>query len=362
MDSESSETNPTSAQTININGQTIALADILNRLNSLETENNTLRRAATPVPQTIPIQAPSASAGANEPRIAPPAHFTGDPKNYRTFINQLELVFLLNPSRYPNGAMKVGTAATYCSGVASTWFNTYLENSDLYYEVLSNWDKFKVLFKSTFGPIDPAVTAAHEIRNLSQRNGPISVYASRFLQLRSDLDWNESALLYQFKSGLSNEIKDLLLHHDIPDELDAMVKLAVRIDGRLQEHRQERSRRTFPSRPNNGSSSAPSSNFTPPRQNHSYAPPRPTGDMMDVDSVKRGPLTPQEREHRFKNGLCIVCGKAGHIKMNCPQRRQINAVSTASPTLSYHYPVNPYANLEKPATPTSESPKNGPSQ
>jgi hypothetical protein len=334
--------------TINLNGQTIAISDILSRLQLLENENNHLRRSATPVPVQAP-SAPSAPTGSNEPRIAPPSHFTGDPKTYRTFINQLELVFMLNPSRYPNGAMKVGTAATYCSGVASTWFNTYLENYDLYYEVLNDWEKFKVLFKSTFGPIDPAVTAAHEIRNLSQRNGPISVYASRFLQLRSDLDWNESALLYQFKSGLSNEIKDLLLHHDIPDDLDSMVKLAVRIDGRLTEHRQEKNRRTFPSRPNNGNSSTPASNFTPPRPNHSYAPPRPTGDMMDVDSVKRGPLTPQEREHRFKNGLCIVCGKAGHIKMNCPQRRQVNAVSTASPTLSYH---NPYANLEKPSAPT----------
>jgi hypothetical protein len=351
-------------QTITINGQTIALSEIFERLQLLENENIRLRRAATPVPTPIPVQSPPAPSGANEPRVAPPAHFTGDPKCYRTFINQLELLFLLNPSRYPNGAMKVGTAASYCSGVASTWFNTYLEDSDLYYEVLNDWDKFKVLFKSTFGPIDPAVTAAHEIRNLSQRNGSISVYASRFLQLRSDLDWNESALLYQFKSGLSNEIKDLLLHHDIPEDLDSMVKLAVRIDGRLQEHRQERSRRTFPSRPNNGNPSPPLSNFTPPRPNHSYAPPRPTGDMMDVDSVKRGPLTPQEREHRFKNGLCIVCGKAGHIKMNCPQRRQVNAVSTASPTLNYGYPVNPYANLEKPAAPTliTDASKNESSQ
>ena len=68
-------------QTITINGQTIALSEIFERLQLLENENIRLRRAATPVPTPIPVQSPPAPSGANEPRVAPPAHFTGDTKS-----------------------------------------------------------------------------------------------------------------------------------------------------------------------------------------------------------------------------------------------------------------------------------------
>ncbi|KAH9268817.1 hypothetical protein BASA83_009103 [Batrachochytrium salamandrivorans] len=39
---------------------------------------------------------------------------------------------------------------------------------------------------------------------------------------------------------------------------------------------------------------------------------------MDIDFVRRGPLSSLERENRMKQGLCLVCGGAGHRKANCP--------------------------------------------
>ncbi|KAH9263804.1 hypothetical protein BASA83_012789 [Batrachochytrium salamandrivorans] len=49
--------------------------------------------------------------------------------------------------------------------------------------------------------------------------------------------------------------------------------------------------------------------------------------MMDVDAIRRQPLTPAEREHRFRNGLCLVCGTQGHLKATCPSRRQVASIS-----------------------------------
>ncbi|KAH9263627.1 hypothetical protein BASA83_012973 [Batrachochytrium salamandrivorans] len=40
---------------------------------------------------------------------------------------------------------------------------------------------------------------------------------------------------------------------------------------------------------------------------------------MDIDFVRRGPLSSMERENRMKQGLCLVCGEAGHRKANCPK-------------------------------------------
>ncbi|KAH6575370.1 hypothetical protein BASA62_001947 [Batrachochytrium salamandrivorans] len=34
-----------------------------------------------------------------------------------------------------------------------------------------------------------------------------------------------------------------------------------------------------------------------------------------------GPLSSMERENRMKQGLCLVCGEAGHRKANCPKSR-----------------------------------------
>ncbi|KAH6574751.1 hypothetical protein BASA60_005334 [Batrachochytrium salamandrivorans] len=53
-------------------------------------------------------------------------------------------------------------------------------------------------------------------------------------------------------------------------------------------------------------------------------PARPTpksSDDMDIDFIRRGPLSPMERESRMKQGLCLVCGGAGHRKANCPKSR-----------------------------------------
>jgi len=34
-------------------------------------------------------------------------------------------------------------------------------------------------------------------------------------------------------------------------------------------------------------------------------------------SFRRGKLSPEEREHRFREKLCMYCGKPGHVATNC---------------------------------------------
>jgi hypothetical protein len=44
--------------------------------------------------------------------------------------------------------------------------------------------------------------------------------------------------------------------------------------------------------------------------------------LMDVDAVQRwGPLTMAERQLWMDEKLCIVCGKEGHYRVNCPEHR-----------------------------------------
>ena len=304
------------------------LSAILARLAALEKENTLLKEIN--LSPSIPVS--------QEPRVSLPEKFSGERSEFRTFINQLELVFMLNPSRYQGDAAKIATTGTLLQGVAASWFNPFLENPEKFKDVLNNWENFKTMFRRTFASIDPTITAANEISRLRQANGPVSTYVARFMQLRSDLNWNEDALIHQFRTGLSNEVKDLLLHHEHPTSLQEFTLLAIRIDGRLYEHRQQslgqsrnRSGQGFHER---SKISNPYSSALPPRQPN--PPPitstspynQTTGSVpMEIDSVRRGPLTQEERENRFKNNLCIVCGSPEHFKANCPQaRKRVQAI------------------------------------
>ncbi|KAJ1132756.1 hypothetical protein NDU88_011059 [Pleurodeles waltl] len=51
----------------------------------------------------------------------------------------------------------------------------------------------------------------------------------------------------------------------------------------------------------------------------SEASPPPTQEPMQIDPI-RGPLTESEREDRRQKGLCLYCGKAGHLIRSCPVR------------------------------------------
>ncbi|KAH9277067.1 hypothetical protein BASA83_000587 [Batrachochytrium salamandrivorans] len=57
--------------------------------------------------------------------------------------------------------------------------------------------------------------------------------------LTADIDWNDAALRSQFYHGLSSEIKDALVHFDNPSSVSAAMDMAIRIDNRLFERRQE---------------------------------------------------------------------------------------------------------------------------
>ena len=60
--------------------------------------------------------------------------------------------------------------------------------------------------------------------------------------------------------------------------------------------------------------------WRPPANNPVPAAPR-DPHAMEVDAMTRrppGPLTPEERAHRYNNQLCLVCGSATHFRDSCP--------------------------------------------
>ena len=284
-----------------------------------------------------------------EPRhVALPEKFNGDRKKFRGFINQIKLLFIINESRYLKDALKIATVGTLLTDKALTWYNPMIERPERFKSELASWESFLAIMVSTFGEVDQMRVAANKMRRLTQGSQSASSYAADFRQLAADLDYNESTLILQFQSGLSNEIKDMLLHFDHPSDLASCVDMAIRCDNRLYERRQDRreqiphfSPRTVPRQ-----FVARQDEASPRQARQGVAPmpapvapmQSPNSDYMDIDGLQRGPLSQQEREFRFQNGLCIVCGVKGHFKSQCPKSRRINAMAQTSQATNPNFP------------------------
>ena len=69
--------------------------------------------------------------------------------------------------------------------------------------------------------------AGREILRLQQGSSSVSDYAIEFQTLATDSGWEGRALVDSFLHGLSEQIKDDLLTHELPEDLDRIIALAI---------------------------------------------------------------------------------------------------------------------------------------
>ena len=62
-----------------------------------------------------------------EPKISLPTKFDGTRSQFRGFLNQVQLVIKLHPSRYPTDVARVGLVGTLLTGTMLAWFAPVLE-------------------------------------------------------------------------------------------------------------------------------------------------------------------------------------------------------------------------------------------
>lgn len=267
-------------------------------LQQLQADNASLRATVTEL-QQIPVV--PTTVHIPEPKIALPEKFQGNRSKFRGFINQVRLIIQLQPQRYPDDATQVGLLGSLLSGTALSWFAPLIESNS---ELLRDFPSFLEEFEGCFGEVDKGHVAANKIRQLRQAGQSASTYAAEFRQLSSDLGWNQEALIAQFRSGLRDDVKDLMLTLPDPTTLNEVITQAVRCDARLFERKLERRSGT----------GFPKAAVTP-------TPSRVQPTPMELDAVQiRGPLTQAEKHRRRSHNLCLYCGQAGHIAVNCPNK------------------------------------------
>ena len=138
-----------------------------------------------------------------------------------------------------------------------------------------------------------------------------------------------------------------MVHHDKPTTLAGLCKLVQAIDSRYWERRVEVSHEAGPSNTSNkadqksdstksdsrsgkGSSNSKSKNTqsgSSQGKGSSSDPKKSATPDLSSKLGKDGKLTPQERQHRMDNKLCLFCGNSGH-QAKASKTDQDKSVST----------------------------------
>jgi len=139
-----------------------------------------------------------------------------------------------------------------------------------------------------------------------------------------------------------------MVHHHKPNSLQGLRVLAQLIDSRYWERRAEISREngTSGSSGNKSEHQSDSSKSdsksgkgsSHSKQKNNSGSKGSTSDQKKPDPDlssklgKDGKLTPQERQRRLDNNLCLFCGTSGHVAKDCPKSSSASSKARASKT------------------------------
>ncbi|KAI3652906.1 hypothetical protein MP228_002331 [Amoeboaphelidium protococcarum] len=153
---------------------------------------------------------------------------------------------------------------------------------------------FKYVTELERNLIAATVATRRSISRFSLKQGTFSVsaYAAEFRFLSSGIRWNDTFLKSVFRESLNNDVILLMLSTDEPESF---------CGNRLFRKQHSSVGSYTASAHSNSSTSAsnPSSSASHP-------------DNMEIDQVKRGTLSAEERQRRLTERLCLYCGGAGN--------------------------------------------------
>lgn len=252
-------------------------------------------------------------------KLRNPRIFNGKHEEVVPFLSEVQHIIEFHPISFPDDHRKVLFVALYLKdGIPVEWFN-HLEST--HSPLLHDWTSFLVEFRKKFADPRLSSTADQRLDKLRQ-TGSAHAYLTRFVEISSHLDMTEQTKINCFMRGLKPTIKDNLVSIvDRPTTLMGWENIIIQVDANLHQRdieRKDESKTKSKESNNHHASKSQSSTSTPV-----YTPPvaSTTSDVvpMEIDAVRvaRGKLTQEEHDHRFKNNLCLYCGKLGHLVDAC---------------------------------------------
>src|SRR5436190_14028837 len=290
------------------------------QVQSLVTEVAQLRLLSITPAATPDIRTPQPAARP-VPKVLHPDPFTGDRLELDTYLTRCQHVFLTQASLFPTEESKVLYASSYLTDTAYSWvkplIQEYAKGTSVPPEFTS-FQKYSESLTRMYGDPDIVKSKTREINALCQTSSE-SAYASEFRRLQAYITWNDQALFDQFYEGLSENVKDGLVHENPrPTLLEDLISAALRIDVRIYERILERksasarqgstSRHRTVSRPTTSAPPPTLHQSVPPTQTNAHDASTP----MELDQ-QRAPSLPRKNNAVWSLGSSITCASGAAL-------------------------------------------------
>lgn len=259
-------------------------------------------------------------------KVSLPEKFDGNPAHYEVFISALDNYFTLKGTAYSNQEIKVRTVGTLLSNHALQWFGTLIKEGS---GLLKDFGRFMDELKRLFSDPNAKTKSQILLKKLKQGTGSVIHYSARFRTMVVDTGYNEEAKMAAFRTGLSDQIKDILATTLAdPETLEDLISLAIKIDTRIFDRKMETIVPGGGNRVaavNSTATGTVAMAMSTTGDNHGSATRTSYGTSSASQNGSNSPkgrkkISNLERQRRIQNNLCLYCGENGHIHSGCPKK------------------------------------------
>ncbi|KAJ3500264.1 hypothetical protein NMY22_g19315 [Coprinellus aureogranulatus] len=258
------------------------------------------------------------SAGA--PKFRDPRMFNGRSDQVDPFLREIRNAIGLQRNVLLTERDKTRYFSLYLAdGTPTAWYVTIERSPEKAY-LLDDFEALVKAFTDHFDEPDRYAKALRNIRKLRQ-TGSAADYTARFLEYVSELNWTDEWKIQQYYEGLKESVQDTLINRKgryFTQNFEEFYKLCVIIDNEL--HELALNRRAHASAPSKRPFAGNSSSSLPAAVPRAATSSSPDVVPMEVDAVRRGSITAEEKQRRRDLDLCLYCGQGNHRAKVCPNK------------------------------------------
>lgn len=299
-------------------------ADAVNEIIEIATERDTLREelntAQTTLRTVLSMNSgllPSVEGDERKQKSTklpdPPVYKGTAAENFEDWVSKMRDKLNANSDHYPTEEMKMAYFVNRVEGAPSAHLAPRPRiNSPQKFQAVE--EIFSVL-ENVYGDHNRRQTALAEYQKLTQANKPFSNFWPDFQRLTAELDMTPLALMDDFKTKISRELKTSIRGLKFVDVWE-LARTCQEIDRDIQLEAAENARRAYKKTATGPGVAVATKTIV----SNPVTTPRTTPARTSVPfSRSRTPLTDEEKQQLQQEGRCYYCKEMGHITNNCPK-------------------------------------------